>query len=487
MSCTAHSKLLNQIFFYADSTPDKVAIICGKVSVTYSNLKEAIIRTAATLSKYGFVKGDRIMLAAVKDVRFFYVYFASHLIGCVNVIVDSNGAEQRNEYIFRQTVPKYIVGLDGKMKLGTTLSFENLCMEGESLSGSPVVEAGDIADIMFTTGTTGAAKGVLLSYANIDGAIENINHFIRNTSKDVELIGLPVCHSFGLGRSRCALSKGQTVILLGSFTNVKLFFETMDKYHVSGFGMVPAAWQYIRMFSGDRIKKFASQINYIEIGSSAMPKSEKEHLAELFPNTRICMHYGLTEASRAFFMEFHQYRDKLTSIGEPVSAEVMVKICDEAGNALDIESEGEICIKGNMVTHSYLSEEDNNDAFWGDYFRTGDWGCRDAQGCYYLKGRKKGLINVGGKKVSPSEIEEALTKMGIKDCACIAIPDPKGVLGEVPKAFMQKSAYMPTDREIRDYLSGCLERYKIPYEFEWIDKIPRTASGKLLRFELKDK
>ena len=114
-----------------------------------------------------------------------------------------------------------------------------------------LLSAQDIADIMFTTGTTGKPKGVLLSHANISGSANNINQYIGNTADDVEVLGLPICHSFGLGRLRCNMLLGATFILLGSFANLKLLFNTMEQYHVTGIGMVPAVWEYIKKLSGN--------------------------------------------------------------------------------------------------------------------------------------------------------------------------------------------------------------------------------------------
>ena len=125
------------------------------------------------------------------------------------------------------------------------------------------------------------------------------------------------------------------------------------------------------------------------------------------------------------------------------------------------------------------------DAFHGEWFRTGDWGHRDSEGNFYLTGRKKELINVGGEKVSPAAIEDALLSFGIADCACIAVPDPQGVLGEVPKAFMVKGNTQLEIDEIRTRLSQLLPPHEIPAQWEWVDNIPRTSSGKIQRLKLK--
>ena len=249
--------------------------------------------------------------------------------------------------------------------------------------------------------------------------------------------------------------------------------------------MVPAAWQYIKRFSGRRIAKFADQLRYIEIGSAAMPVEDKRLLMELFPKTRLCMHYGLTEASRALFSEFHANAANLESIGRPASSLVDVQICGEDGQRLDNDVDGELCVRGNMVCRSYYLEKDNEEAFYGDWFRTGDWGHRDENDNFYLTGRKKELINVGGEKVSPAAIEEAILSLGVKDCACVAVNDPNGVLGEVPKAYLVKGETPIEINEVKSRLAQLLPPHEIPVVWEWIECIPRTSSGKIQRLKLK--
>lgn len=249
--------------------------------------------------------------------------------------------------------------------------------------------------------------------------------------------------------------------------------------------MVPASWRYLQKFTGDKLGEFADQLHYIEMGSAYFSAEEKKHLADLLPHTRVCMHYGLTEASRSAFMEFHDDGEHLDSVGKP-SPNTDIKIYDEQGNELKPNEEGEICVKGAHVTHGYLNHPIEA-SFFGDYFRTGDWGYKTPEGYIYLKSRKKDLINVGGKKLSPVETETELLKIpGVEDCACIGIPDKNGVLGEVVKAFIVKAEGSDLSEDnVKNQLSGKLEGYKIPAEVEWIDKIPRTQNGKIQRALLK--
>lgn len=468
-----HSPILRSIWELAATQPDKHALVWNDESVSYAQLRQRIEAAAQYLRSKGVGIGDRLGIVAKKGLDFVYLYFAGQLIGAVNVVLDPEANEKRLEYIKEMTKPKLIVESVERVE-----SVEKI----ESVEG---LREDASAEIVFTTGTTGAAKGVVLTHANIYGSASNINSFIGNGPDEVEILGLPLCHSFGLGRLRCTLLQGATLVVLPNFANVKAFFAAIEKYHATGFGMVPAIWAYIRKISGKRIAKYAPQIKYIEIGSAAMPLESKKELCEIFPTTRICHHYGLTEASRATFMEYHDCIDDLKTIGREASDRVSIKIFNEQGVEVPDGEPGEMCVKGNMVTKGYLKPEENATAYFGDYFRTGDGGYRGPNGNLYLVSRLKELINVGGKKVSPVEVEDAIIALGVEDCVVVGVPDPAGIMGEVPKCYVLKGGTDLTFDAIRQALTCKLEPYKIPDTWDWIDVIPKTSSGKKQRLQLR--
>ncbi len=481
---TEHSPLLAAIFRHADETPAKAAVVDGGLSVSYAELARNVRRAANALVSLGVRRGDRVAISAQKGVEYVYFYLGAQLIGAANVVVDADTNAGRLRFIEAKTGPVLCLGYASPgIK---SLAFGDIDISSAS-ADMPLeaagASAGDVAEILFTTGTTGEPKGVCLSHANIFASASNINSFIGNTSEDVEVLALPICHSFGLGRLRCCLVKGATIVLLGSFANLPLFFKALERHGATGFGMVPAAWAFIRKVGGTRIAKYASQIRYIEIGSAAMPIEQKRELCELFPTTRICHHYGLTEASRAAFMEYHAEIGDLKTIGREVCDKVSIRIFDENGVELPDGTSGEICVKGNMVMKGYLDRDGEGD-FFGEYFRTGDVGYRSEDGKLYLVSRKKEMINVGGKKVSPVEIEDAVMALGVEDCICAAAQDPDGMLGEVPKLFVLRGGTTLTFPEIKSALANVLETYKVPALYDWIDAIPKTASGKKQRLKL---
>lgn len=472
------------IWKIAQTTPDKTAVVSGKSEATYKQLCCRIL-AAKDLLMANHKEDDTIVLAAGKQIEFLYAYFGAHLAGLKVAPIAPDTNPTRLHHILKETGSKLLIGFEGNEDNIPCISlkeFSNLPESDFETPSFPNEE--DVADILFTTGTTGQPKGVPLTFKNEAAAARNINEFIGNTSDDVELLALPISHSFGLGRVRCCLTIGATIIVLGSFANVKKLYRTMEESHVTGFTMVPASWRYLNKFSGDKLGEYAGQLKYIEMGSAFFSAEEKQHLANILPNTRVCMHYGLTEASRSSFMEFHEDAEKLSSIGKP-SPHTGIEIFDEQGNVLPVNTEGELCVKGEHVMNGYL-HLDAKDYFFGDYFRTGDWGYKDEHGYFFLKSRKKELINVGGKKVSPIEVEEVLMKIdGVSDCACVGVPDPDGILGDVVKAFIVKAPDAEiTFEEISQQMQGKLEGYKLPVLYQRIDEIPKTQNGKIQRFML---
>ena len=489
-----YKSIIEQIYIHQLENPNKIALSDGKKMITYSELWIGILGAKELLSTTYLIQSkDTIIISADKQLSFAYIYFAAHLLGAIVVPIDPETNETRFNYIYQKINPKLIIGFkkDTNCQNASFHDFENTSKHIFEKPVFPLEE--QIADIIFTTGTTGTPKGVVLTHKNISAAASNINSFIRNSSDDIEILALPISHSFGLGRLRCILSKGATLILLGNFANIKRFYRYIDEFKVTGLAVVPSSWTMLKNLSGLRLADFANQLHYIEIGSAPMPINEKELLLNLFPNTRICMHYGLTEASRAAFIEFHEESTHLDTVGK-ASPNMDIQILDEKGNKCQVNEEGEICVKGDAVTNGYWKEHETNTQFFhGQYFRTGDWGCIDTNGYITLKSRKKELINVGGKKVSPIEVENILrTITGIKDCVCVGIDDPQKLLGEVVKAFIvpEKDSYLSEKEnlfKLSKQLSGKIENYKIPVEYEIIQEVPRTTSGKIQRLLLKNK
>lgn len=488
------STLVAQLLKRALQAPEHLAIIAGEQTVTYGELRERILAAAAELKSLGVQPGDGVILAASGSPAFAYGYFATHLVGAVALPLDPQAPDSRLAHVAGRVGPKAIFAARAyeHPTLGPVRAIDELadlvCVSGGDEPEGPQLD--DLADLLFTTGTSGAPKGVMLTHRNILAAATNINNVLKNDDSDREVVPLPLSHSFGLGRLRCNVLAGGTVILVGGFKLPGEILNAMQRWKATGFAVVPAGMAVLVRFGKDELAGFANQLKYMEFGSAPMPLATKQLLIEILPRTRVWMHYGLTEASRCTFIEFHDSRDFLDSIGKP-TPNVEVRVVDEEDRDAAPGASGEIIVKGGMVTAGYWQDPERTEKTLVDgWLHTGDLGHKDEQGYIYLHGRKGDMINVGGFNVSPVEVEEVLgTHPAIQQGACIGIPDPSEVSGEVVKVFLvpKNGEARPKRRELVDWLKPRLEPYKIPAKIEWVDSLPKTGSGKLQRGVLRER
>ena len=327
----------------------------------------------------------------------------------------------------------------------------------------------------------GRRKGVLLSHESIAQAAVNINSFIGTTADDREVMPLPLSHSFGLGRLRVMALVGHCLLLMPGMRNPAAVLKLLLDTRATGLALVPAGFDLILRMTRDRLGDARSHLRYVEIGSAAMPLATRMKLCELLPETRLCHHYGLTEASRAAFLEYHADREHLATIGRP-SPNVEMAVRNEAGRDVPDGQQGQIVVRGRMVMRRYWkqSELTASDLREG-WLHTGDCGWRDAEGYYHLAGRQAELVNVGGRKVNPEEVEEALNAHpAVVESACAGVPDPQGIVGECLKAFVVLRGDT-TDEQLIEWLRARVEEYKVPRIWQRVDRIARTESGKIQR------
>ena len=484
--------LVAQLLDRARRSPEKLAIIAGEQTVTYGELRQRILAAAAELASLGVRPGDCVILAASGTPAFAYGYFATHLIGAVAVPLDPQAPDTRLAHVAGRVEPRAIFAARAyeHATLGPVRAIDDLA--GLESNGDEPQGPGldDLADLLFTTGTSGAPKGVMLTHRNILAAATNINGVLGNDASDREVVPLPLSHSFGLGRLRCNALAGGTVILVGGFKLPGEILNAMERWKATGFAVVPAGMAVLVRFGQEELAGFSDQLKYMEFGSAPMPLATKQLLIEILPRTRVWMHYGLTEASRCTFIEFHDSREFLDSIGKP-TPNVEVRVVDEQNRDMPHGAPGEIIVKGGMVTAGYWQDPERTAKTLVDgWLHTGDLGYKDEQGYVYLHGRKGDMINVGGFNVSPVEVEEVLAQhAAIEQGACIGIPDPSEVSGEVVKVFLvpRNGQARPTRRELVDWLKPRLEPYKIPAAVEWVESLPKTGSGKLQRGVLRER
>ncbi len=412
-------------------------------------------------------------------------YFAVHAAGGVAVLVDADIPDDSLRWVVQDSEARLLLLGSARSAGFSRLSIEDLSAitrvdDGQPL-WSPRAALDDSADLLYTTGTTGRRKGVLLTHENIAQAALNINTFVGTTRDDREVMPLPLAHSFGLGRLRAMALAGHCLLLLPGMRNPAALLKQVLDSAATGLALVPAGFDLILRMTRDRLGDACGHLRYVEIGSAPMPPATREKLADLLPHTRLCHHYGLTEASRSAFLEYHSDREHLSSIGRP-SPNVEMAVLDDDGRELPDGEPGQIVVRGRTVMREYWKQPKLTRSVLRDgWLHTGDCGWRDAAGYYYLTGRQTDVVNVGGRKVNPEEIEAVLNAHpAVVESACAGVPDPQRIVGECLKAFVVLRSDI-RDEELIDWLRHKIEEYKIPRIWQRVERIAKTESGKIQR------
>ncbi len=472
--------LLEQLLANAEARPQQLALQCGTEQLSYGELRARIFAAAVRLRELGVEHGDRVLISGPNTAAVPVLYFAIHALGAVAVPVPPDTPEAVLVALVNDAEAKVAATSKAISATGcNVVSPETLTAPAIAEEFEPLCRPEDPADLLYTTGTTGRKKGVLLTQANILAAAQNINAFIGNQAEDVEVVSLPLSHSFGLGRLRCMTLAGHTLVLEPGVGSGAAVVKRILETSATGLAMVPAGFDILRRITASALGEAREHLRYIEIGSAPMKPETRAWLMEMLPQTRICHHYGLTEASRAAFTEYHADARKSGTAGR-ATPNVEIVICDEAGNCLSQGEPGEVVVRGGMVMREYWKQPElTRQAFCGEGLKTGDIGYLDADGYLFLLGRRSDLINVGGRKVAPDEIEALLCQLdGVQDAGCVGEPDE--LTGERVKAYVVANREVGR-AEVAAFLRTRVEPCKIPQAVERVARIPRTGSGKIQR------
>lgn len=478
--------VFRQVLAHAAQAGERAAIVHEAGTLTYSALAHALRDRAAALARgFGVCRGDRVAVLAEPTPDFLVTWLAVHSLAAACVPLDAHAPAERLARIAARLAPKLVVsGKPLPPSVPAQAGFVDLSPPTADAPPAPAVGPEDVADILLTTGTTADAKAVMLSHRATAAAVRHINAVVGTAPGDVEVLALPLHHSFGLGRARCVLASGATLVLVHGFVDGARLVEALLAQRATGFASVPAGIAILLACDRGRLAPLARHLRYLELGSAAMPEAQKRALMHLLPETRICMHYGLTEASRSAFLRLHEDRDHLESIGRP-SPGVEMRIAAPAGEIGEIEIRGEHLMSGYWQAPELTAEKLKD-----GWLRTGDLGSVDADGYFFLEARIDEVINVGGRKVLPREIEEVLLgHPAVAECACLGEPDPQGLAGEMISVWLvarERQAALPAFGELAKLLRQTLEPYKIPRRFRWIDELPKSASGKVQKHRLRE-
>ncbi len=366
-----------------------------------------------------------------------------------------------------------------------TLSLREIVREQpETLVTNPDLSDDEVAAILYTSGTTGRPKGVMLTHRNLGSNAYSVVETNRVTADEVALSALPLSHSYGLTVSLLPGIRGLSCVLMRWF-DAEEVFRCTERYHIRSMTGVPT--MFIQLLNHPHAERYnVRSWRRLQSGAAPLPEDILLAFREKF-GVFIYEGYGLTEASPVVTCQRPDIPLKPGSVGPPIHG-VEVSIRDDFERELPPGSPGEICVRGPNVMKGYLKEPAETErALRGGWLHTGDIGYLDEDGYLYIVERKKDLIITGGFNLYPSEVEQVLERHpAVREAAVVGAPDP--VRGEVVHAFVVLEPGSEVgEAELVDYARGHLVYYKVPHRITFLPDLPRTITGKPSRKELKER
>ena len=476
---------------------DQVALsVSGGPSVTYAGLRQQVDRLTLQLNELGLGRGNRIAMALGNGLEVVASFLASATAGTAAPLNPSYKYDEFKFYL-EDTRAKALILPSGELPearraatdSGIAIIEAAIDSDGQvvyscSQTVGPPVPTGhpdnnDVALMLHTSGTTSRPKRVPLSHANLLRSARNVSSWYQLGPEDVSLCVMPLFHVHGLVASTLAtLKTGGTVAIVPKF-NPLSFWPVVKEYRATWYSAVPTIHQVLlsRSKKGSR-PPGVEHLRFIRSCSAPLAPQTMADMEERF-GLPVVEAYGMTEAAHQMASNpLPPGTRKPGSVGPGTSVEVA--ILDEAGSIVAHGEPGEVCIKGPNVFGGYEDNPEANKAsFTNGWFRTGDQGTLDENGYVTLVGRIKELINRGGEKISPREIDEALQcHPAVAEAVCFGIADR--VYGEEVAAAVVPR-YPVTEAELIKHCSSTLADFKVPRVIHIVDEIPRTATGKIQR------
>jgi acyl-CoA synthetase (AMP-forming)/AMP-acid ligase II len=349
---------------------------------------------------------------------------------------------------------------------------------------SPAVGRNDMAVLLYTSGTTGRPKGVMLSHGNLVANNVTIIDYLQLGPNDVGLTVMPFHFSYGNSVLHTHLGAGATLLLEDNLAYPRVVMQRLQNERVTGFSGVPSTFAIL--MSRVRIEDFdLSTMRYLTQAGGAMTRAAIQRMRELVPSARFFVMYGQTEATaRLTYLPPERLDEKLGSIGKALDG-IDIEVRGLQGEVLPPGQTGELCARGpNIMLGYWRDEEATREAVVGGWLHTGDLAHTDEDGFLYIDGRVVEMIKVGSFRVSPLEVEEVLATLpGIAEMAVASMVDE--LLGQAVKAVLVlREGASLDERQVKAHCRARLAAYKVPKVVEFARELPRTSSGKIQRFKL---
>ncbi|ABM09089.1 o-succinylbenzoate--CoA ligase [Paenarthrobacter aurescens] len=492
----------------------KAAVISGGHTVTYAELSDRTDRLANALKGRGVAKGDRVAYLGENHPSFVETFFACGLLGAIFVPLNTRLAAPELQFQLQDSGARLLIGAatleviaaaavadtDVSHRLvvapddGTDGSVVKLPSGvehyGEVLDAAPAtpldesVTLDDAAMILYTSGTTGKPKGALLTHGNITWNCINTVVDMDLSRNDVALMISPLFHVASLDMGLLPmLLKGATVVLESKFDAGRAL-QLVAQHKVTTLNGVPTTFQMLCDHPGWSTADLTS-LEKLTCGGSAVPGRVLEAYEQRGIGFTSC--YGMTEtAPGTTMLPVSRSKEKAGSAGLPHFF-TDVRIAEPLGGIAALGEVGEIQISGPNVIKEYWNRPEATAESYSDssWFRSGDMGYQDGDGFLFVSDRIKDMIISGGENIYPAEVEAAIAELpAVGSVAVIGVDDQKW--GEVPRAIvtLRENASL-TEEQLRSHLEGRLARYKIPKSVVFVEEMPRTASGKIRKMDLR--
>jgi acyl-CoA ligase (AMP-forming) (exosortase A-associated) len=499
--------------------PDKVALIQEETRFTYQETEDITNKLSHTLNDAGTDRGDRVGVfldhSLEQAFSFFgilkaggiYVPINSLLYGdqvnhianncqLTGLILDAQRLQLLTDHIQHWQFLKYLIILGDVPEWVNGLpikvyNFDDII--NNLLNVSPLPDFGigaDLAALLYTSGSTGKPKGVMISHDNLIIGAKIVTSYIGNQNDDRLLGVLPLSFDAGLNQLTCCVLIGMTYVMK-SFRFPGELVDVLLKEKITGFAGIPTVWLLLLQIGSPVFKKKIEDLRYITNTGGALPTYAIEKLKKVFPETKIFLMYGLTEAFRSTYLPPNEIDNRPTSMGKAIPGCEMMVI-NKRGELCGPNEIGELVHRGPTVSLGYWGDsEETNKVFRPNQFLptglehtekivySGDLVKKDEDGYLYFVGRQDHMIKCYGHRISPSEIEDVIYSTGkVKLVAAIGIPN--SVRGQSIKVFIALNNNVSlSEEELLDLCAKKLPQFMMPRDVEILTDLPHTGSGKI--------
>ncbi|MEO8011545.1 MAG: class I adenylate-forming enzyme family protein [Dokdonella sp.] len=501
------SWLVARLEHHAQAQPLGIAVQHAGAVLRYAQLLAQVHRLAGALHGLGIERGDRVAVILPNSIEAVVATYAIWMAGAVVVPLNTQAksreftpwlahagaraviheSDQRDAQIAIQAQDHDPLAIVTGEPLPNSVALRwNDLLEHAPIDADVTLDAHALAMILYTSGTTGQPKGVMLSHANLAANVQSIIAYLELASTDSIVSILPFYYSYGASVLHTHLAAGARVVIESNLVFPHLMVETMARERVSGFSGVPST--YVLLLNRVRLADYdLSSVRYLTQAGGAMAPAVTERVLAALPQARLFVMYGQTEATaRLAWLPPERLADKLGAVGLPIAG-VELEVRDEHGAGVGAQTIGEVHARGANIMLGYWRDAQTTSGVLRDgWLRTGDMGYIDNDGFLFLSGRRSDMIKTGAHRVHPNDVEQVIAELdGISEVAVLGIDDD--VLGQVIKAFVvfEHGADPSLDR-IKAHCRERLASYKIPKFIVSVADLPKTGSGKIRRAQLAD-